>query len=126
MVVAALVAIASLAHLLLTSVRQRTRELALLRTLGFHRAQLRATIAWHATAVALLVLVAGIPAGLLLGRKSAWSCFADELHAAAPAETPWPWIALSVPVAVLVANLVAAIPARQAARTRPAIALHEE
>ncbi len=50
--VLALVALAALSHLLLTSVRERRRELALLGTLGFSRRQLRASVSWHASTVA--------------------------------------------------------------------------
>ena len=120
-----LVAVAALSHLLVVSVRERRRELALLRTLGFTRRQLRATVGWHAAVVVTVALVVGLPLGLAAGRIL-WTWFESDLHAAAPAEVPWVWLALAVPVAILAGQLVAALPGRRAASTRPAVALREE
>ncbi len=47
-----LLACGTIAHTLLTSVRQHPRELAVLKTLGFVTRQVRATVAWQATAIA--------------------------------------------------------------------------
>ena len=118
--VLAAVAVAALAHLLLVSVRERRRELALLRTLGFTRRQLRSTVAWHAAAVVVVALAAGIPIGFVVGRL-AWRWFEQGLHAASPPVTPWGWILLAFPVAMVAAQLVAAVPANRAARTRAAV-----
>ena len=121
----ALVAVASLAHLLVVSVNERRRELALLRTLGFTRAQLRSTVGWHAAVVVAVALLVGLPLGLALGRLI-WRWFEDSLYAASPAEVPWVWLALAVPVAIILGQLVAAVPGHRAAGTRPAVALREE
>lgn len=123
--VLAVMAVAALTHLLLTSVRERRRELALLRTLGFSRRQLRASIAWHASAITMTAVVVGTPLGIALGR-AVWRWFAAGLHTSAPAETPWAWLALALLGTLVLANLVAAIPARRAARTQPALTLREE
>ena len=123
--VLALVAVAALAHLLLTSVRERRRELALLRTLGFSRRQLYASVSWQASFIAVTALAVGAPLGIVLGRAT-WQWFARGLNTAAPAETPWIWLVVALVATVAAANLVAAIPARSAARTRPAIILREE
>lgn len=120
-----LVAVAALVHLLITSVRERQRELALLRALGFSRWQLYATVSWQASVIALTALVIGIPVGVALGR-AVWRSFADGLGTAASAETPWPWLVLAAVATVVLANVVAAVPGRSAARTRPAIVLHDE
>jgi ABC-type antimicrobial peptide transport system permease subunit len=55
-----------------------------------------------------------------------WNLFAAQLGVAAPAGTPPLAVLLTVPVAVLAANLVAAVPARSAARTQPALILRSE
>ena len=47
-----LLAIGTVAHTLVTSVRRRRRELAILKTIGFVTRQVRATVAWQATAIA--------------------------------------------------------------------------
>ena len=62
----------------MTSVRRRRRELALLKTIGFGRRQVSATVAWQATTLAFVGLVVGIPIGLLLGRL-VWQRVADGL-----------------------------------------------
>src|SRR5262249_38072587 len=69
----------TIAHTLLPSVRQRRRELAVLKTLGFVSRQVRATVAWQATAIAGVGLIVGLPLGLIAGRW-AWLLFAG--HAA--------------------------------------------
>jgi ABC-type lipoprotein release transport system permease subunit len=122
--VLALVAVATLAHLLVTSVHERRRELALLRTLGFSGQQLRATVSWHASVVAVTALAIGAPLGIVLGR-AIWRWFAVGLDASAPAETPWMWLVVVLVATVVLANLVAAIPGRSAARTRPTVILRE-
>jgi hypothetical protein len=117
--VLALIAVAALAHLLFTSVTERRRDLALLRTLGFTRRQLRVTVGWHASVIALLVLVVAIPLGIAIGR-AVWHWFAGGLYASAPAEIPWAWLAFAPAATLAFANLVAALPGRRAAETPPA------
>ena len=57
----ALLALLVLVHALVATTRARQRDLAVLRTLGFERRHLSATVAWQATAIALLgVLVGGV------------------------------------------------------------------
>ncbi|MGH3271556.1 MAG: ABC transporter permease, partial [Trebonia sp.] len=114
-----------IAHTLLTSVRRRRRDLAILKTLGFVTSQVRATVAWQATAaVACAGLIVGVPLGLLAGRW-AWSLFAGQ-EAIVPAPVISPLTLLAIPVVLLLANAIAAIPARSAARTQPAVILRSE
>jgi hypothetical protein len=121
----ALLAASALAHLLVTSVRRRRHDLAILKALGFVRRQVSAAVAWQATTVALLALAVGLPLGVALGRWS-WSLLADRIGLGAPPVTPGPALLAGVVGTVLVANLVAAWPGRVAARTRPAVALRSE
>jgi len=121
----ALLAASALAHLLVTSVRRRRHDLAILKALGFVRRQVSAAVAWQATTVALLALAVGLPLGVALGRWS-WSLLADRIGVGAPPVTPGPALLAGVAGTVLVANLVAAWPGRVAARTRPAVALRSE
>jgi hypothetical protein len=118
-------AAAGLALTLLTSVRRRRHDLALLKTLGFTRRQLAATVAWQSTVAVVIGTVIGIPIGLLVGR-SLWDQFARELHVVAQPTIP-AFTVVSVAVgAVVLANLVAAIPGRQAANTETAVLLRAE
>jgi ABC-type lipoprotein release transport system permease subunit len=120
-----LVAAVASGHALVTSVRRRARDLALLKTLGFVGSQIRATVAWQATTLAAVGLVLGIPAGLVIGR-SAWAIVARRLGVDDHIPVPWLAITLAVPAALVVANVIAAIPGRRAARIRPAAVLRSE
>jgi hypothetical protein len=121
----AAIAAAVLAHALVMATRRRRRHLAVLKTLGFDRRQVLATIAWQATTLAALGLVIGLPLGVSLGRW-AWTLFADQIGVVPEPVTPLPLILLVVPAAVLLANLVALLPARSAARIPAALALRAE
>jgi len=98
---------------------------ALLKTLGFRRRQVRATVAWSATTLAVVGLLVGIPAGVWLGRL-AWRAVADGLGVPAVVTVPALALLLTIPAAVLLVNVVGLVPARAAARTRPAVALRTE
>ena len=125
---AALIAAAAaavLAHALVTSIRRRRRDFAILKTLGFERRDLRATVAWQATTVAAVGLLVGLPLGAAIGRFT-WNLLAVELGVAPEAVTPiWPAL-LIIPATLLLANLVALLPSRIAAGTRPALVLRAE
>jgi putative ABC transport system permease protein len=119
------IAAAVLAHALVMAIRRRRRDLAVLKTLGFDRRQVFATVAWQATTFAALGLVVGVPLGVSLGRW-AWTLFAEQIGVVPEPVTPLPLILLVVPAAVLLANVVALLPARHAARTSPALVLRAE
>ena len=55
-------AVVALGLTLLASVRRRRRELALLKTLGFTRRQLAATVAWQASVAVAIGVLVGVPA----------------------------------------------------------------
>jgi hypothetical protein len=118
-------AVAALAHALVTSIRRRRRDLAVLKTLGFTRPQVVAAVASQATTIAAIGLLAGLPLGIGVGRF-AWNLFADDLGVVPEAVTPIGLSVLVVPATILVANLTAALPAQTAARTRPALVLRAE
>jgi len=120
-----LLALATLAHTLVTSIRRRRRDLAILKTLGFVRRQVSAAVAWQSTVLAAIAAVIGVPLGVAAGRLL-WGLFADQLGVAARARTPVVAVVVAVPAALLAANLIAAVPARIAARTRPAVVLRSE
>jgi ABC-type antimicrobial peptide transport system permease subunit len=121
----ALLGIATIAHALGTSVRRRRRDLAILKTLGFVRGQIRVAVITQATTLALLALALGIPIGMIVGR-SAWLAFADR-QGVVPEALLGSWtIVAIVPATVLLANLVAALPGRAAARLTPATVLRTE
>ena len=101
---------------LLTSVRRRRRDLALLKALGFTRGQLSAVVAWQSTVSVAIGVVIGVPLGIVFGRAM-WDLFAHELFAIPDPTVPLLATGLVALGALLLANLVAAIPGRQAANT---------
>ncbi len=118
-------AVVALALTLIASVRQRRRDLALLKTVGFVRRQLAAAVAWQASVAALVGIVIGIPLGVIAGRWL-WDLFADQIYA-----VPYPTVSvISIVLVALgtlaLANVVAAVPARTAARTPTALMLRAE
>jgi len=123
--VLAALAVATFAHVLLTSVRRRRRDLAVLKTLGLTRAQVLRLVAWQATAMAAAALLAGLPLGVIAGRL-AWAFFANAAGVAAQPDVPLPLILLAIPATLLLANLIATSPGWTAARVRPAVALRAE
>jgi predicted lysophospholipase L1 biosynthesis ABC-type transport system permease subunit len=121
----AVVALMAVGFALVTSVRRRRRELAVLKTLGFARRQVRATIAWQASTVAAIGLIVGIPLGLVAGRV-VWLAVADELGVSTDPTWPVLGVLLLIPAAFLLVNVIAALPARRAANTQPAAVLRSE
>ena len=123
--VLALIAAIGIAHLLVTSIRRRRHDLAILKTLGFVPAQVRRAIAWQATTLAVVALLIGVPLGIVFGRLI-WSVFADRVGVLAETVTP---VLLAFAVAagaIVLANLIALVPARAAGRTRPARVLRAQ
>jgi ABC-type lipoprotein release transport system permease subunit len=120
-------ALVAIGHALVTSVRRRRRDLAMLKTLGFQRREVRRSVAWQSTALAVIGLVAGIPLGILVGRF-AWRAVANGLGVSHVTTTTVPWIALAigVPIALVSVNLLALLPARAAARVNAADVLRSE
>jgi len=120
----ALGAIVALALTLIASVRRRRRDLALLKTLGFTTRQLAATVAWQASIIAVVAVVIGVPIGVAAGRQL-WILFARNINAVPQPTVPASLILVAGGVLIL-ANLVAAVPARIAARTPAALVLRTE
>ena len=118
-------AVLSLTLALLASVRQRRRQLALLKALGLTRRQVREVIAWQASVILLVAVLVGGPlrdrGGPLGMDRLRW------LLGVVPV-TVVPGVALLAGfIALLVGgNLLTAIPALVAARTRPAAELQAE
>ena len=115
----------TLAHLLVTSIRRRRRDLAMLRAMGFTSRQLAGTVAALASTLIALALIVGVPLGLVLGRVL-WQHFARSLGILARPQAPLLALALLVPAALLVANLVALASSHRLRRVEPATVLHTE
>jgi ABC-type lipoprotein release transport system permease subunit len=123
--VLAVLALLTVAHLLATSIRRRRRDVAVLKTLGFTPGDLGRAVAWQATTLALVTLLAGLPLGLVAGRL-AWRLFAGQLGVVPGVSIPGLLLALIVPGAIVLAVLVSIGPALTAMRVRPAATLRQE
>ncbi|MDQ1509332.1 MAG: putative transport system permease protein, partial [Actinomycetota bacterium] len=123
--VLAVLAIGVVANLLVTSIRRRRHDLAILKTLGIGRRGISATVAWQATTLVGVALLVGLPIGIAIGRQI-WSVFATGLGIPRDPRTPILAIVLAIPVALVIGNAIAAIPAYFAGRTAPAQILRSE
>ena len=54
--------------MLVTGVRCRRRDLAILQIIGMRKAQLLTVVCWQAAALTAAALIVGIPVGILAGR----------------------------------------------------------
>ncbi len=127
-VLAAILAVLGLAVLgqfVVASAGRRRRDFAVLRTLGLLRAQLGAVVAWQVTTLTGIALLIGLPLGVAAGHW-AWGLFAADAGIPAGAITPISLVLLSVPAAILAANMVALRPGLRSARLSPAEVLRAE
>jgi len=118
-------AVGALGLTLVASVRQRRRQFALLKALGFTHGQIAASVAWQSSVAAVVGVVLGVPIGIALGRWM-WTLFADGISAVPHPTVPVVSIAAVALGAIVFANLVALLPGRVAARTRTSLLLRAE
>src|SRR6202043_2462017 len=78
-----LLGVATVGNTLVVSVRQRRRDLAIMKTIGFVRRQIAAVVAWQATSVSLVALFVGLPLGVAIGRL-AWSVVTPGIGSVSP------------------------------------------
>ena len=116
---------AAVGHALVLSVRAGRRDLAVLKALGFARRQVHATVRWQASAMVAVGLIPGVPLGIALGRWI-WRLVVRSTGALVEPVMAPSLLAAAVASAFLLANLIAAIPARAAGRTHAAHTLRTE
>jgi ABC-type lipoprotein release transport system permease subunit len=123
---AAVAALASgaMVHTLSTAIRNGAAHLATLRALGFTRRQLRSSVRWGATLVAVCAAAFGIPLGVIAGRWG-WRTLGASVGVAT--EAPLPVLLATATVAGLItlATVSALGPAARAGRQNPAVVLAE-
>jgi FtsX-like permease family len=112
-------------HLLVTSVQRRQRDFAVLKSLGFGRAQTYRTVCIQATTVALVGVGIGLLVGAALG-AFVWRAAAGRVGVLGEVEVPGLALVGIALATVVLANLIAAIPARAAARTPVAVTLRAD
>lgn len=120
----ALLAAGFLLHSVILAVRERRRDLAIVKCLGMRRGAVARAVGWQATTIALFGVVVGVPSGLILGRLS-FAVVTDAVSV--PSEVVMTWAILGAALgAIVVANLAAAGPAIIASRTHPAALMRTE
>jgi predicted lysophospholipase L1 biosynthesis ABC-type transport system permease subunit len=124
-VLMSLVAVATLVHALVTTVRRRNRELAVLRAIGLTRRQVLATVAWLAGVLVVVPVVVAVPIGVAAGRIG-WNQFAHDLQVVARPIVPLLALVVAALGAVLLAEAVALLTGRWSARRAAAPALRSE
>jgi ABC-type lipoprotein release transport system permease subunit len=120
-----IVALAAVGHALITSVRRRRHDIGIVRSVGFLRREVLASVAVQSSTIVLVGILVGVPLGVAIGR-TAWGLVASELGVRSAPTVPLIALVLIVPAALLVANGIAMLPARAAARIRAADALRAE
>jgi hypothetical protein len=89
------------------------------------RVQLWVVVAWQTTLTLLIAVLAGGVLGIVGGRL-AWHAFAGSLGVVPVVEVSVPALIGGLLALVLVGNVLAAVPAAVAARTRAAVNLRAE
>jgi len=118
-------ALATLTHVLITSVRRRRHDYAVLKAMGFVRAQLAGAVMWQTWTLAAIGVALGIPIGILAGR-TLWRFVTAQIGSVQPPVVPAGALAVAVVATAGIETLVAVVPAWLAARTRSASALRTE
>ncbi|MCW2546003.1 MAG: hypothetical protein JWN96_463 [Mycobacterium sp.] len=121
----AVLGVGAVGHALVTAVRRRSGQLAVLRAIGMTPWQCRTVALTHATVIGLVGLIFGLPLGLALGRI-VWRTVADY--------TPFQYVPpldvtallLLIPATLLAVNLLAIWPGRQAGKLHLAQVLRAE
>jgi predicted lysophospholipase L1 biosynthesis ABC-type transport system permease subunit len=121
----AAVAMVTVGHMLVSSVRRRRHDVAILRTMGFVRRQVAATVAWQANTIIVIGLVFGLPIGVAVGRWT-WGLVANQLGVRNQPVVPVLAVAAVAVGSFIVATVLASVPGLVAARTRPAEILRAE
>jgi putative ABC transport system permease protein len=118
----AVIAAVGMINTLSLSVLQRTRELGLLRSLGFTGAQVRRMVIAESAQMTFAALGFGLVLGVFYGWVAAQSLMGSEAGIVAPS-IPWPMVAGVVFAGIVLAVGAAAAPARRAIRLSPVAAL---
>lgn len=118
-------ALLTITHVLLLSIRSRRRDRAILSSLGADREWLLRSVHWQATMFALLPVVISVPVGIVAGRL-VFAAFATNMGAVSDAALPFAIVGAGGVAVFVAANAIAALPARRASSIEPARLLRTE
>jgi putative ABC transport system permease protein len=117
-----LIGIAGLGVVMVRAVRERRREIGMLRAMGFASSVVRRSFMVEAAFIAVQGIVIGAALGLVTGYSvlSNSSSFSDE---SLPFTVPWLALLALAAIALGASLLAVSLPATQASRIKPAVAL---
>jgi hypothetical protein len=118
-------ALLALGLTILASVRQRRRELALLKALGLRARQIGAVVAWQTSTILVVAVAVGVPCGVAAGRW-VWTSFANSIGVVPSPVVPGRALLVGVVLVLAAGNVLASMPALLAARIAPAVTLRTE
>jgi predicted lysophospholipase L1 biosynthesis ABC-type transport system permease subunit len=121
----AALAVLTVGHMMVTSIQNRRRDVAILRSLGAYRRWIGRAVHWQATAFTVLPVAIGVPIGLIAGRI-VFRSFADSIGTLNDASIPLLWVAGIVAGLLAIANVAAGISVRRIDRVAPAVLLRPE
>jgi hypothetical protein len=118
-------AVLALVLTILASVRERRRDLALLKALGLRSRQLRAIVGWQTTTILVIAGAVGVPLGIAVGNW-AWTTFANSIGVVPLPVVPTSGLLAGIAALLIAGNLLALWPAQLAARVAPAATFRTE
>ncbi|MGZ4765173.1 MAG: ABC transporter permease [Ilumatobacteraceae bacterium] len=121
----AVLAVVTVGYAMVTAVHNRRRDMAILRSIGADRRWIARAVHWQASAFTLLPLAIGVPLGLIVGRI-VFRSFADSIGTVDDASLPLLLVTVVVVGLMVIANVVASVPAHRADRLAPALLLRSE
>jgi ABC-type lipoprotein release transport system permease subunit len=121
----ALLAIAAVSHVLVTSSRRRRHDFAIMRALGLERRGARLAVSSQGSAIGIVGLLFGVPIGVAAGR-AIWRLVTQRVPLADVAPFALAAVVLIVPITAVVVNALAVWPGRRVVRLPPAEALRTE
>jgi ABC-type lipoprotein release transport system permease subunit len=122
---AASVGLLAIGNGIVVAVRRRSRDLGVMRTIGFTPRQVGQTVLTMAETSGVVAAAVGIPFGIAVG-GAVWSAVASRAYVADDPLVPVSLLILLVTATLAAVALLSIVPARRAARRRPADALRAE
>ncbi|MET0724758.1 MAG: FtsX-like permease family protein [Leifsonia sp.] len=119
----AVIAAVGMVNNLSLSVLQRTRELGLLRALGFTGRQVRSMILAESTQMTVAAVGLGLVLGVFYGWAAAQSMLGSVVHAVVAPSLPWGIIGITVAAGIVLTLVASVAPARRATTISPVVAL---
>ncbi|PPL18665.1 ABC transporter permease [Microterricola pindariensis] len=119
----AVIAAVGMVNNLSLSVLQRTRELGLLRALGFTGRQVRGMILAESAQMSIAAVGLGLVLGVFYGWAGAQSLLGSINHELMAPALPWPLIAATLAGGAVLALVASIAPARRATTVSPVLAL---